>query len=119
MADAPGPDSDWHLRDWMTLHGKRQSSLVAELGWSKAKANDVWHSDQPYKRDILNEVARWLQLRPYELLMPPHEAMALRRLRETAEQIVADSGPRPFVGAPIANEGVPESLPRKRTGTSG
>lgn len=70
--------------------GKRQAALVNELGWDKSKAHIVWHSKQPYRRDLVNEISTWLSIRPYELLMSPNEALALRRLRETAALIVAD-----------------------------
>ena len=82
---------DWHLKEWMQHFGKKQAALVNELGWDKAKANFLWHSKQPYRRDVVNEVAGWLEIRPFELLMTPEEALALRRLREAAALIVADS----------------------------
>ena len=94
MAKRPKPAAppavfDWHLQEWMGSLGKIQADFVKELGWSKDKANKVWHGDQKYNRDILNEVSLWLNLRPYELLMAPDEAMALRRLRESAATIAA------------------------------
>ncbi len=89
----------------MAMFGKRQAELIKELGWDKARANFIFHSKQPYRRDLVNEVSAWLRIRPYELLMHPDEAMALRRLRESAAQIVAGSA---------------QSVePPARTGTSG
>ena len=79
---------DWHLREWLLHLGKRQASLVNELGWDKSRANFLWHSKQPYRRDDVNAVAKWLNIAPHELLMRPAEALALRRLRETAAEIV-------------------------------
>jgi hypothetical protein len=93
---------DWHLQEWLGHVGKRQSSLSNELGWNKQKANYVWHGRTAYRRDLVNEIAAWLAIEPYELLMRPRDALALRRLRETATQ--------------IANE---QSPPEPRTGTSG
>jgi hypothetical protein len=84
-------EDDWYLRDWMSHFGKRQAALVNELGWDKAKANFVWHSKQGYRRDLVNEVADWLGIRPFELLMPPQEALAFRRFRETAALIAGDA----------------------------
>lgn len=84
--------SDWHLRDWLTSMGKRQSALVNELGWTKNRAYLVWHGRQPYSREDVNTVAAWLKIKPYELLMPPAEALALRRLRESALVIAAEEG---------------------------
>lgn len=77
-------DRDWFFREWMAFSDKIQASLVNELGWSKRKASEVWNGDQGYKRDTVNEVADWLGVDPFELLMPPLEAMRLRQLRQTA-----------------------------------
>ena len=90
------------------MNERIQSSLVAELGWSKAKANAIFHGTQPYKREVVNEVAAWLNIAPYELLMHPDEAHALRRLRQTAAAIVA--------GTPVS--GASQDRPRG-TGTGG
>lgn len=83
-------EPDWYLQDWATLSGKRQADLVSDLGWLKNHAHRIWHSKQPYRRDIVNAVARWLEIQPYELLMPPKEALQLRQLRQSAMAIVAD-----------------------------
>lgn len=85
-------DSDWYFQGWMIHFGKRQASLVNELGWDKARASYVWHGRIPYRRDVVNEVANWLGIRPFELLMPPAEALALRQLKETAFAIAAEQG---------------------------
>ncbi|HEV2365185.1 MAG TPA: hypothetical protein VGS12_13420 [Caulobacteraceae bacterium] len=84
------PTPDWFLQEWLSALGKRQASLTNELGWNKSKANFVFHGRQPYRRELVNEISAWLQIRPYELLMHPDEAMAIRRLREHAARIVAD-----------------------------
>lgn len=88
-------DPDWHLQEWAALLGKRQADLVNDLGFAKNQAHRIWHGKQPYRRDIVNLVSAWLDLRPYELLMRPEEAMRLRRLEETAVAIAADRG-RPY-----------------------
>lgn len=97
---------DWFLREWVTYAGKRQASLVNELGWDKARANFVWHGKQPYRRDIVNEVSRWLGIEPFELLMPPHEAMAIKSFREAARAI-ASGDPMPIA----AEKGRPYTQP--------
>ena len=80
--------SDWHLQAWMRHFGKKQAALTNELGWNKSKANHVWHGRQEYRRETVREVATWLGIEPFELLMAPKEALALRGLREMAQQIV-------------------------------
>ena len=82
-------ESDWYLREWAAFRGKRQADLVKDLGWNKNTAHLIWHGKQPYSRDRVNELAQWLAINPFELLMSPSEAMALRRLRQTAAEIVA------------------------------
>lgn len=94
---AKAPENDWYFRDWMTHLRKKQADAVRELGWNKSKASLVWNSQQPYSRPLVNEVSRWLQIRPYELLMPPAEALSLRRLRQTAAAIVADQDEAQYV----------------------
>lgn len=87
----PTDDRDWYLRDWLQHSGKIQASLVNELDWNKAKASLLFHSKQQYRREDVNEVAGWLGIEPFELLMSPQQALALRRLKSTAADIVADA----------------------------
>lgn len=82
-----GPN--WYLKEWMDHFDKRQSSLVSELGWLKGRASKFYHGQHSYRREIVNELSAWLGIAPYELLMPPGEALAIRRLRETAAEIAA------------------------------
>lgn len=82
-------DRDWHLKSWMALAKKRQADLIKDLGWSRRKASEVFNGDQSYKREIVNEVSEWLQIEPYELLMPPQDALQLRQLRSAAMAIAA------------------------------
>jgi hypothetical protein len=109
MSETPSPD--WFIQEWLAHFGKKQAALTNELGWNKSRANFYWHSHQPYRREVVNEVATWLGIKPYELLMPPDEALALRRLRETAELIVSQGG-RDDGSAPPSFQG-----PTRKTGT--
>lgn len=90
----------------MRHQGKRQADLVKDLGWSKNRANIVWHSQQSYRRELVNEVATWLGIQPFELLMSPRDALALRQLRETAAAIVA--------GAPAGEPATPPATARRK-----
>lgn len=94
VSNSEGPD--WYLREWCGHFDKRQSDLVKELGWDKSRASFVWNGRQPYRRETVNEVAAWLGIKPFELLMKPSEALALRRFKEAAEAIASnnhDTGP--------------------------
>jgi len=71
---------------------KRHTDMVRELNMDGGRASKIMNGVQPYKRDLVVQLAQWLGVRPYELLMPPDEAINLRRIRETAYAIVAEQG---------------------------
>ncbi len=79
----------WFLKEWVAYADRKQSHLLSELNWHSETLNRLWYGRQPYRQDYVNQAAAWLGIQPYELLMPPEEAMALRRLRETARLIAA------------------------------
>lgn len=83
------PSHDIFLAAWLKSLGKRQADLVRDLGWNKAKPSLIISGKQQYTRDDVNELAAYLSLHPYELLMHPEDAMEIRRLREDALKIVA------------------------------
>lgn len=83
------PKYDIYLSEWLKAVGKKQASVVRELDWNKAKVSLIASGKQPYTRDDINELARYLNLHPYELLMHPDDAMEIRRLREDALKIVS------------------------------
>lgn len=74
----------------MRLKRKRQVDLINELGWSKGKASKFWNDKYDYRREVVNQIAAWLEIEPYELLMPPELALSLRALRESALTIAAE-----------------------------
>ena len=53
--------------------------------------NDIFHGKTSYYRQILNDAARALRIEPFELLMPPAAAMAIKNMRNTAIRIAADT----------------------------
>lgn len=79
----------WYFREWMEQAGKKQSDLIKELGWSKAKAHGVWHGQQ-YTQALVDELAPYLHIRPFEILLPPHEAFSIRAMREAAVRLAAE-----------------------------
>ena len=91
------PGHDWYLREWLGATGKKQSDIVKDLDWNKAKVSLMLRGLQPYTREEVNELATYLSIRPHELLMHPDDANAIRRLRadmirlaHDAESIVLD-----------------------------
>jgi hypothetical protein len=75
------PRYDWFAAQWLKATGKKQADIVHDLDWNKAKISLMVRGLQPYTRDEVNELSEYLNIRPYELLMHPEDAMALRRLR--------------------------------------
>lgn len=74
----------------MDLLGKSQADMIKLTGWSKATASQLYNNKQDYNPAIVNVAAKALKVEPFELLMRPERAMALRRQREAALQIAAD-----------------------------
>ena len=66
----------------------RQRDMIERCDWSKATASQIYNGVQDYSPKIVAEAAAALNVEPFELLMPPERAMALRRLQASAEQIV-------------------------------
>lgn len=85
MAD---PRHDWYLKQWLKSLGKIQEDVARDLGWNKAKVSLTANGKQPYTREEINEIAFYLNIEPFELLLPPERAMSLRQFRASAEQIV-------------------------------
>ena len=74
----------WYAREWLEHFGKTQADLVREFGWNRSKASDVWNS-QPYRQELVDDLAPFLGIEPYEMLLPPAQALALRHLKEALE----------------------------------
>lgn len=92
------PSHDWYLREWLkTLH-KKQTDIVKDLDWNKARVSLMIRGEQQYTRDAVNELADYLNVRPYELLMHPDDAMGLRRLRADMMRLASE--------IPDGNDGV-------------
>lgn len=85
------PIHDWYFREWLSALHLKQARIVELTGWSKGKVSKLYNGDAQYTRDIVNEVARAIHVRPFELLLHPEDAMAIRRLRESAVTIAADA----------------------------
>jgi transcriptional regulator with XRE-family HTH domain len=108
---------NWYLSEWMAARGLEgrgaQTKMMALTGWSKATMSQLFNGTQDYSPKVVNEAAAALSVEPWELLMPPERAMAIRKLQSSAERVVTlahDAGVQtdvlPFPGKP-------------RTGTEG
>lgn len=91
MPSRPTKQSDfghtWYLKEWATIHGKRQVDMIEALDIAKGTASTIWNG-QRYTQKLIDEVAAWLNVQPYELLLPPEEAIAIRRMRAAAADIM-------------------------------
>lgn len=83
------PTHDWYAAAWLHYFHKKQADVVRDLDWNKAKASLMVRGIQPYDRDSLNELAHYLSVEPFELLIPPERAMAYRQYRANAEKILS------------------------------
>lgn len=102
---------DWYLREWFATMGLKQRDLVTKLDYQPAAAHALWHSVQRYRRDHIADISALLNIQPYELLMPPEEAMALRRLRSAIAEVAA--------APPKVEDLSPTETPARKTGTNG
>ncbi len=83
-----GPHHDWYLKEWLKTLKKRQADIARDLDWNKARVSLMIRGEQQYNRDAVNELSSYLHLSPYELLMHPDDAMAIRQLRNDAMRVV-------------------------------
>jgi transcriptional regulator with XRE-family HTH domain len=94
---------DWYLADWLKTLQVSQADLVRLTDYPKAKVSDLVTGKQRYNRDILNDIAKALNIHPYELLRHPDEAMADRQMIQALEQFVR-----------VPNRGVAGDLPGEK-----
>lgn len=82
----------WYLREWMEFRGLSGRGAQAEMmkltGWSKATMSQLYSGSQDYSPKLVNEAAVALKVEPFELLMHPDRAMALRDVHASAATIV-------------------------------
>lgn len=85
------PKFDWYLTEWMATLRMSQADLCRATGFPKAKMSEIVNGVSRYNRDTVNALADAMNLRPYELLMHPDQANALRRQREDSLRIVENT----------------------------
>lgn len=83
---------NWYLKEWVDftwpIGRGAQAAMMKATGWSRATMSQLYNNEQDYSPRRVNEAAIALNAEPWELLMPPERAMALRRIRASAEEIV-------------------------------
>jgi transcriptional regulator with XRE-family HTH domain len=99
---------NWYLRDWLKTLNISQQALADSLDWQKSKVSRLASGTSDWSRGHLDEISSVLHLEPFELLLHPEDAMAMRRLRDTAVRIASD---RTRAWRDDAN---PEPLPTRR-----
>lgn len=90
----------WFIQEWAALANFTQADAQRKLGWSKAKASDIWNGQQ-YTQSVLDDLAPELNARPWELLLHPRDAFAIRSMREDAARIAASRELEPPAPAAI------------------
>jgi hypothetical protein len=90
----------WYLSEWMDTLRVRQSDMVERAGWSKTTASLLYNRQQDYSPRLVEEASLALNIAPFELLLHPEDAMAIRRMRDSAVTIAADRR-HTFTPAPV------------------
>lgn len=85
------PTHDWFLKQWLDHLRVKQAALSRLTGWDKRKTSYLVNGKQPFNREDVNQVCRALSIAPFELLMHPEDAFALRRMRDVALRIAAET----------------------------
>ncbi len=67
-----------------------QADLSRATGYPKSKMSELVNGKSRYNRDVVNELARAMHLKPHELLMHPDDANEQRRIRETLVSIASE-----------------------------
>lgn len=90
IPDALDHAPNWYIREWAKFRGYKQADLQRRAGWTKGRASQIWNGKTEYYRQIVVEAAAALDAAPYELMMPPEHAMAIRELYTSARRIAAE-----------------------------
>lgn len=102
----------WYLPEWGAYFGKIQADAQRELGWPRAKTSDLWNGKQRYTQETVDEVSRWFGIDPFELLMPPAEAVAMRQFRSAARTIAGQEALPPPSSLPQGFNSPARTSPR-------
>lgn len=83
--------TNWYLRDWLKTLEVSQAQLAERTDLGKAAISLLFNDRQDYSPPIIRDISKALNIAPYELLMHPKDAMALRQWRKDAFVVVRTS----------------------------
>lgn len=89
----PKSGANWFIKEWMLALNVKQSAFVKAEIWSKASASQIYTGKQDFSPSVVLEAASFLQVEVYELFMHPDDAMAIRKLRSLALDVVQSAPP--------------------------
>ncbi len=93
----PDTQRAWFLPEWMGLKGRRQADIIRDLGWERGRVSRIYNGRQDYTRKDVLELAGWLGIEPYELLLHPRQANQFRDfqayLASAAERVANEAAP--------------------------
>lgn len=72
---------DWYLKEWLDTLDCSITDLRERTGWTHRIGSQLVNRKVRWNRDHLSQAAFALNLSPWELLMPPADAMEVRQLR--------------------------------------
>lgn len=79
---AHGPELGWYINEWLALNSLNQKEFAQITGWSKQKVSAICNGRNRYNKETVETAAAVLGCHPYELLLHPTRAIAIRRLLE-------------------------------------
>lgn len=61
----------WYFAEWLADRSLKQADVIKALDWSKGKTSPLFNDEQIYNQQHVDEVATYLGIEPWALLMPP------------------------------------------------
>lgn len=80
--------TNWYIKEWLRTCEVTQAKLAELMDVNKTTVSHLVNNQIDYTPEYIRDVALALQIEPFELLLPPDRAMALRQYRASAEKIV-------------------------------
>lgn len=88
--EGPYSEHDWYLREWIDHFGWSNVEFADKAGWAPSTVTDLTTGTTNYYRRRVIEAAQALGIAPFELMMKPEDAMALRKFRDAGSQLFGE-----------------------------